>query len=78
METAAKSFWPDRFLDEERLGRPSRRAATAALEAHLSVLKGEPLKLSLAEALKDASGLGGQERRFTALAVREQIGRAHV
>jgi len=65
------TLWPDTFLDEERLGRPSRRAATAALEAHLSVLKGEPLKLSLAEALKDAGGLGGQERRFTALVVRE-------
>ncbi|WP_395848229.1 RsmB/NOP family class I SAM-dependent RNA methyltransferase [Cystobacter fuscus] len=65
------SLWPDTFLDEASLGRPSRRAATAALEAHLSVLKGEPLKLSLAEALKDAGGLGGQERRFTALAVRE-------
>ena|GEM_PF-631767 len=66
-----KTLWPDTFLDEERLGRPSRRAATAALQAHLSVLKGEPLKLSLAEALKDAEGLGGQERRFAALAVRE-------
>jgi 16S rRNA (cytosine967-C5)-methyltransferase len=65
------SLWPDTFLGEEHLGRPSRRAATAALEAHLSVLKGEPLKLSLAEALKDAEGLGGQERRFAALAVRE-------
>ncbi|MET0401131.1 MAG: RsmB/NOP family class I SAM-dependent RNA methyltransferase [Cystobacter sp.] len=66
-----KTFWPDTFLGEAHLGRPSRRAATAALEAHLSVLKGEPLKLSLAEALKDAGGLGGQERRFTALVVRE-------
>ncbi|WP_420840458.1 RsmB/NOP family class I SAM-dependent RNA methyltransferase [Archangium primigenium] len=66
-----KTLWPETFLDDERLGRPSRRAATAALEAHLSVLKGEPLKLSLAEALKDAEGLGGQERRFAALAVRE-------
>ncbi len=63
--------WPTSFLEEERLGRPSRRAATAALEAHLSVLKGEPLKLALANALKDAGSLGGQERRFTALAVRE-------
>ncbi len=58
-------------MDEERLGRPSRRAATAALEAHLAVLKGDPLKAALANALKDAEGLGGQERRFTALAVRE-------
>ncbi|HEY0095426.1 MAG TPA: class I SAM-dependent methyltransferase, partial [Archangium sp.] len=58
-------------MDEERLGRPSRRAATAVIEAHLSVLKGDPLKAALANALKDAEGLGGQERRFTALAVRE-------
>ncbi len=63
--------WPTTFLEAERLGRPSRRAATAALEAHLAILKGEPLKLALANALKDAEGLGGQERRFTALAVRE-------
>ena len=65
------SLWPDAFLDEAHLGRPSRRAATAALEAHLAVLKGEPLKAALAQALRDAESLGGQERRFTALAVRE-------
>ncbi|MFY0567426.1 RsmB/NOP family class I SAM-dependent RNA methyltransferase [Archangium lansingense] len=35
------------------------------------MLKGDPLKAALANALKDAEGLGGQERRFTALAVRE-------
>lgn len=65
------TLWPTKTLDAERLGRPSRRAATAALEAHVQVLKGEPLKLSLANALREAEGLGGQERRFTALAVRE-------
>ncbi|XXF81378.1 RsmB/NOP family class I SAM-dependent RNA methyltransferase [Myxococcaceae bacterium GXIMD 01537] len=64
-------FWPTRPLDPERLGRPSRRAATAALEAHVEVLKGEPLKLALANALREAGGLGGQERRFAALAARE-------
>ncbi|WP_256561412.1 RsmB/NOP family class I SAM-dependent RNA methyltransferase [Pyxidicoccus xibeiensis] len=53
------------------MGRPSRRAATAALQAHISVLRGEPLKAALADALREAEGLGGQERRFTALAVRE-------
>lgn len=68
---SVSTVWPTTFLDAERLGRPSRRAATAVLQAHLSVLKGDPLKLSLANALKEAEGLGGQERRFTALAVRE-------
>ncbi|MFP2899329.1 hypothetical protein [Corallococcus sp. 4LFB] len=52
-------------------GRPSRRAATAALETHIAVLKGEPLKAALATALREAEGLGGQERRFVALAARE-------
>jgi 16S rRNA (cytosine967-C5)-methyltransferase len=65
------TLWPTTFLDAEHLGRPSRRAATAAIEAHLAILKGDPLKLALANALKEAEGLGGQERRFTALAVRE-------
>ena len=59
------------MLEAAQLGRPSRRAATAAIEAHVSVLRGEPLKASLANALREAEGLGGQERRFTALAVRE-------
>ncbi|MBN1205012.1 MAG: RsmB/NOP family class I SAM-dependent RNA methyltransferase [Myxococcaceae bacterium] len=58
-------------MEPASLGRPSRRAATAAIEAHVAVLRGEPLKASLATALREAGGLGGQERRFTALAVRE-------
>ena len=65
------SIWPDTPIDAERLGRPSRRAATAAIHAHLGVLKGDPLKAALAEALREAEGLGGQERRFVALAARE-------
>jgi 16S rRNA (cytosine967-C5)-methyltransferase len=68
---SSSSFWPTTPIDAERLGRPSRRAATAALETHVEVLKGEPLKLSLANALREAGGLGGQERRFAALAARE-------
>ena len=64
------SLWPTP-LDPAQLGRPSRRAATAAIEAHVAVLRGEPLKASLATALREAEGLGGQERRFAALAVRE-------
>ncbi|WP_241759565.1 RsmB/NOP family class I SAM-dependent RNA methyltransferase [Pyxidicoccus parkwayensis] len=35
------------------------------------MLRGEPLKAALAESLREADGLGGQERRFTAFAVRE-------
>jgi 16S rRNA (cytosine967-C5)-methyltransferase len=35
------------------------------------VLQGEPLRSALATALREAEGLGGQERRFVALAVRE-------
>lgn len=65
------SVWPSTPLDAARLGRPSRRAATAALQAHIAVLRGEPLKAALAEALREADGLGGQERRFAALTVRE-------
>nr|WP_153864781.1 MULTISPECIES: RsmB/NOP family class I SAM-dependent RNA methyltransferase [Myxococcaceae] len=53
------------------LGRPSRRAATAALEAHVAVQKGEPLRAALSEALREAQGLGGQERRYAALVTRE-------
>ncbi|RKH55456.1 RsmB/NOP family class I SAM-dependent RNA methyltransferase [Corallococcus aberystwythensis] len=53
------------------MGRPSRRAATAAIETHIAVLKGDPLKAALATALREAEGLGGQERRFVALAARE-------
>jgi 16S rRNA (cytosine967-C5)-methyltransferase len=64
------SLWPIP-LDPARLGRPSRRAATAALQAHIAVLRGEPLKAAIATALREAGGLGGQERRFTALAARE-------
>ncbi|SDE76424.1 16S rRNA (cytosine967-C5)-methyltransferase [Myxococcus virescens] len=65
------SVWPATPVDPERLGRPSRRGATAALEAHIAVLRGEPLKAALANALREANGLGGQERRFAAMAVRE-------
>jgi len=65
------SVWPVAPVDPERLGRPSRRGATAAIEAHVAVLRGEPLKAALANALREAQGLGGQERRFTAMAVRE-------
>ncbi|RKH65370.1 RsmB/NOP family class I SAM-dependent RNA methyltransferase, partial [Corallococcus llansteffanensis] len=35
------------------------------------MLKGDPLKAALATALREAEGLGGQERRFVAMAARE-------
>jgi 16S rRNA (cytosine967-C5)-methyltransferase len=63
-------FWPEPH-PPSLLGRPSRRAATAALEAHVAVQKGEPLRLALSEALREAQGLGGQERRYAALVTRE-------
>ena len=57
---------------EESIGRPSRRAAAAAVAAHVAVLEGTPLKQALAEALAERSGkLGGRERRFAAFATRE-------
>ncbi len=52
-------------------GKPSRKAAAAALVAHVQVVKGTPLRLALSEALAEAKGLGGQERHFAAFAVRE-------
>jgi 16S rRNA (cytosine967-C5)-methyltransferase len=51
--------------------RPSRKAATAALAAHVAVLKGRPLRQAIAAALAEQQGLGGQERRFAAFAARE-------
>lgn len=53
------------------LGRPSRKAATAVLEAHLAISGGKPLRAAVAEALRNAPALGGQERRFVAIATRE-------
>ncbi len=61
---------PTRHSAEE-LGRPSRKAATAALEAHLDIQKGEPLRAALSGALKEAGKIGGHERRFAAYTTRE-------
>ena len=52
-------------------GIASRKAATAALKAHVAVLEGTPLRRALSEALQDGGNLGGKERRFIAFAVRE-------
>jgi 16S rRNA (cytosine967-C5)-methyltransferase len=52
-------------------GLPSKKAATAAISAHVAVLKGEPLRLSLSKALAKGEGMGGNERRFAAFATRE-------
>lgn len=58
-------------VDLERLGRPSRKAAQAAVSAHFKILGGQGLKPALGEVLGANAQLGGQERRFVALAVRE-------
>jgi 16S rRNA (cytosine967-C5)-methyltransferase len=53
------------------LGLASRKAATAALEAHVEVLKGTAMRRAISEALFKAVKLGGKERRFVAYATRE-------
>ncbi|MEW5740446.1 MAG: RsmB/NOP family class I SAM-dependent RNA methyltransferase [Myxococcota bacterium] len=53
------------------VGLPSRKAATAALKAHVAVLKGTPLRKAISEALAEGGNLGGKERRFVAFAARE-------
>ncbi len=63
--------YPPPRPQEEAAGRPSKKAASVAIQAHLAVLKGEGLRPALSEALRSSSGLGGQERRFAAFAVRE-------
>jgi 16S rRNA (cytosine967-C5)-methyltransferase len=55
----------------EELGRASKVAAKVALRAHVEVLGGEGIRRALAEALEAEPKLGGQERRFAALAARE-------
>ncbi len=49
----------------------SRKAAAAAVSAHVAVLKGRPLRAALSESLAKAQGLGGNERRFVAFCTRE-------
>lgn len=63
-------LFPPRPAPEE-LGRPSRKAAKAAIEAHKAVLEGEPVRAAISNALERAGTLGGKERRFAALAARE-------
>jgi 16S rRNA (cytosine967-C5)-methyltransferase len=52
-------------------GRASRAAAAAAIEAHVAVLQGKPLRAATSEALARHEKLGGKERRFVAWSVRE-------
>lgn len=49
----------------------TRKSATAALKAHVEVIKGTPLRRAISETLADAENLGGKERRFVAVATRE-------
>lgn len=53
------------------VGLPTRKAATAALKAHVAVLKGTPLRKAISLALAEGGNLGGKERRFVAFAARE-------
>lgn len=55
----------------EIAGIASRKAATAALKAHVAVLKGSPMRRAISEALEDGGNLGGKERRYIAFATRE-------
>lgn len=52
-------------------GIASRKAATAALKAHVAVIKGTPLRRAISEALHEGGNLGGKERRYIAFATRE-------
>jgi 16S rRNA (cytosine967-C5)-methyltransferase len=52
-------------------GLSSKKAASTAVSAHVAVLKGEPLRLSLSKSLAKNPGMGGNERRFAAEATRE-------
>jgi 16S rRNA (cytosine967-C5)-methyltransferase len=63
-------FWPPPH-PPELIGRPSRKGATAVIKAHVRVLEGGGLKGALADALAETSGLGGNDRRFVAVAARE-------
>ncbi|MCA2977158.1 MAG: RsmB/NOP family class I SAM-dependent RNA methyltransferase, partial [Myxococcaceae bacterium] len=53
------------------VGRASKQGAIAAIEAHLAVSKGKPLRAAISEALQAHPSLGGNDRRFVAFAVRE-------
>lgn len=55
----------------EIAGIASRKAATAALKAHVAVIKGSPMRRAISEALEEGGNLGGKERRFIAFATRE-------
>ena len=55
----------------EIAGIASRKAATAALKAHVAVIKGTPMRRAISEALHEGGNLGGKERRFIAFAARE-------
>lgn len=77
---------PSSSRAEPNYGLASRKAATAALKAHVAVLKGTPLRRAISEQLAEAENLGGKERRFVAFATRElsrhlrrleQLARAH-
>lgn len=53
------------------VGIATRKAATAVLNAHVSVIKGTAMRKAIGEALTEGGNLGGKERRFVAFATRE-------
>ena len=53
------------------VGKPTRSAVSAAIKAHVAVIKGKPLRAAISEQLFENEKLGGKERRFVAFATRE-------
>ncbi len=53
------------------VGKPTRAAVSAAIKAHVAVIKGKPLRAAISEQLFENEKLGGKERRFVAFASRE-------
>lgn len=53
------------------MGKPTRSAVSAAIKAHVAVIKGKPLRAAISQQLFECEKLGGKERRFVAFATRE-------
>jgi 16S rRNA (cytosine967-C5)-methyltransferase len=62
---------PSDSTSSDVVGLATRKSAKAALEAHVAVLEGTPLRRAIATALAEGGNLGGRERRFVAYAARE-------
>ena len=53
------------------VGKPTRAAVSAAIKAHVAVIKGKPMRAAISQQLFENEKLGGKERRFVAFATRE-------